>query len=608
MISKIRLIKILTYFAFATFLLSPAHCRAVDQPEFPIRTELTKHSECEINAICADLNIDIQSGNFVYANTATEVGLPMQVRLNKAQSNNVRRIRVEYPTPTIKIESLGEKKLRIPVYYNQAKILLVIYPISPELNADLALDFEAGICGDGCRMLQTTLPPMKISAARDVQRDLLSDSFLVIILAAILGGFILNFMPCVLPVLSLKILGFVKYSGMSRIQIVLNLLFVASGIFFVFTVLAGFTAGFKIAGHTLGWGVHFQNPFFLSFLIMIMVLLILNHMGCYEIRLPSNVNTKLNDMNFRSEYLNSFASGVLMTVLATPCTAPFLTTAVTFALSQHSILFIFFIYFAVALGMSIPYLASAAAPSMFLLLPKPGKWMVTMKKCLVIPMITTVMWLLYLLYRQIHLTLFVISGLGILISLWIIINFISGRSLLDMKKFLWPHTLMKKWVQRLGQAQSVFLSVGIVVSVLICGWATFSFAKFNGTRQYSKEHKHAIWIDFDPYVIQGYVRDKRIVFVNVTADWCVTCKINETLVLENEEMLKKLEKFDVVLMRADYTDKNDNIENYMKEGKHYAVPLNVVYGPGIEDGLVLPEVLTQEKLIKAIQLASLVER
>ena len=215
-----------------------------------------------------------------------------------------------------------------------------------------------------------------------------------------LGGLILNVMPCVLPVIALKIFGFIRQAGESPRRILaLGFTFVA-GIFAWFLLLAGLIVGFKAAGSQLNWAFQFQHPAFVAVMVVILLLFSLNLLGIFEIVLPSRFQGKVAAASDREGYTGTFFHGVFATLMATPCTAPFLGPALGFALAQPAPV-VFGMFGSIAAGMSTPYAVLAVKPAWLRYLPKPGMWMVRLKQALGVLLLGTVTWLGSVLYKQI---------------------------------------------------------------------------------------------------------------------------------------------------------------------------------------------------------------
>lgn len=353
-------------------------------------------------------------------------------------------------------------------------------------------------------------------------------SFVFALLTAVLGGFILNFMPCVLPVLSLKILRVVHVGCEDEKIVRRSFLVTSAGILASLLVMAFATIALKAAGHAVGWGMQFQQPGFLLFLIVIIAAFAANLLGLYEIQLPQFLSDRMVSVP-HSRLIGDFLSGAFAALLATPCSAPFLGTAVGFALAK-GVKEIIAIFLALGLGMILPYLLVAAWPRLATRLPRPGHWMLRLKKILGFVLALTALWL--------------------------------------------------AWV--------------FAIELTSVPAASISAA-------YAQQG----WRPFAEESIERYVNEGRVVFVDVAADWCLTCKTNKQMVIDSDSVSARLfHNPDIVLMYGDWTRSDAKISDYMRRYGHYGVPFNVVYGPGAPNGIVLPEILTRQTVFDALDRAT----
>jgi suppressor for copper-sensitivity B len=398
--------------------------------------------------------------------------------------------------------------------------------------------------------------------------------FLLMLGFAIIGGLILNIMPCVLPVLSLKILGVMKKSGKESPIVRRSFLASATGIITSFMVLATLVVGLKAAGQTVGWGFQFQEPYFLIVLSLILTFFAANLFGFFEIRLPQFLsNFELTKSHKSEGYLEHFLTGVFATLLATPCSAPFLGTAIGFAFSQGAFE-VFALFFAMGIGLSLPYLAFAAFPKLVKLLPKPGAWMVKAKLVLGALLLATAVWVLWVLASQEG----VITSLAITVMLAMLII-----------AFKLPKKL------RLGTVAALTI-VCLLLPMLL-------MEKHEEQQPAEAAVSTDLWQDFDLGRVKTLVADGNVVLVDVTADWCLTCKANKLLVLDTAVVVDLLKMPHTVAMKADWTNRDQAIADYLKTFGRYGIPFNVVYGPGAPKGIALPELLSEDKLRKALEKA-----
>ncbi len=422
-------------------------------------------------------------------------------------------------------------------------------------------------------------------------------SLLAALIPALLGGLILNGMPCVLPIVSLKLFGFAQASGRPRREIVGGALMTTLGILVSFWALAGATLLARSAGQAVGWGIQFQNPLFVTFLALVLTLFSLNVWGLFEIQLPHALASRLGGHTHSAHeghshshsaashqggggkgYSGHFFSGVFATLMATPCSAPFLGTAVGFALSQPATTIVF-VFTAVGIGLAIPYLLLAAMPRATRLLPRPGEWMVTLRGVMGFLIAGTTIWLLYVLAAQMDSARLAFLEVG----------------LLTLALFIWLQSRSQKTALRVfGRAGAV---TAAVLVLLLANGAT---AQSRGPGAAAGGVQVLDWVPFDPVQAETLAAEGRLVFVDVTADWCATCKVNERLVLETDETAELFDRYEVVAMKADWTNRNDDIARYLASFGRYGIPFYALYRPGQEPH-VFSELLRGGRLEEAIR-------
>ena len=455
------------------------------------------------------------------------------------------------------------------------------------LTADLPVlqwpSDDAGLVGraitvtlvDGGRAIEETLTvePWQAPAAAEGR-----PAWPVVLGLALLGGLILNLMPCVLPVLSLKLLSIVSHGGRSAALVRRGFLASAAGILASFCVLAAAAIAVKATGGAVGWGVQFQQPAFLVFMVVVVTLFASNLFGLFEIPLPTPVADLAGRFGSGDGIAGHFATGVFATLLATPCSAPFLGTAVGFALSQGP-LEILAVFLALGVGLALPYLAVAAVPRLVAWLPRPGRWMVWLRRLLGLALVATAVWLLAVLAVLTSATAaYVVAGLMLGIGVLLGARRAAGG------------------LARAGRG------VGIVALVVLA-FAVPALVQPVATA--SAPAVPAAWQPFDRTGIPGQVAEGRVVFVDVTADWCITCQANKALVLDRGDVAQALRDPGVVPMLADWTRPDPGISAYLAEYGRYGIPFYAVYGPAAPQGLPLPEVLTESIVLDALRRAGL---
>ncbi len=436
---------------------------------------------------------------------------------------------------------------------------------APEL-ADLPLTITLH---DGKRALEAAVRPAASARSGPALAPMLA--------VALLGGFILNFMPCVLPVLALKLLGVVGQGGRAQGAIRLNFLASAAGILFSFLVLAGGLIALKSAGAAVGWGIQFQQPIFLAVLAVVLVLFAANLFGLFHVPLPAWLGgIAAGEPRHGHSLAGSFAAGAFATLLATPCSAPFLGTAVGFALARGAgeILMIFA---ALGLGLALPWLVVAAFPGVARALPRPGRWMGWLKAVLGLALLVAALWLISILDLQI------------------------GRGAAGLVAGLLAALLLALALGRtvpLGWRGATPVVVGLLAIAAVAVPARMPVVA--AASEEGAPAEAGPWREFAAGDIAGLVASGRTVLVDVTADWCLTCQVNKRLVLESDEIRPLLDSADMVAMRADWTRPDPAISAYLAGFGRYGIPFNAVYGPNAPGGIVLPEVLTREAVRQAI--------
>jgi suppressor for copper-sensitivity B len=416
---------------------------------------------------------------------------------------------------------------------------------------------------DGPLSLETTTTPRR-PPARDAAR------LLAILGIALLGGFILNFMPCVLPVLSIKFLALAAHSGRPRAAIRRGFLASAAGIVATFLLLAATLVALRTAGLAVGWGLQFQHPAFLVLMTALLTLFAGNLAGLFEIGLPrwmGGLAERSAGADGQRGYGGDFFAGVLATLLATPCSAPFLGTAIGFALAGDSI-DIVAVFLALGVGLAMPYLAVAALPAIAARLPRPGRWMLTARRILAALLAVSALWLLSVLASQAGASAALLVAVALLVALG----------------FLWRARSAS--LRRAGAVAAIVVAFAVPFALPAPAPPTLAAA--------------ALWRGFDRAAIDRLVGEGKIVFVDVTADWCINCKVNERLVLQSDAVRRRLAGADIVAMRADWTRPDSAIASFLRGFGRYGIPFYAVYGPATPDGQPLSEILTQGEVLSAL--------
>jgi thiol:disulfide interchange protein DsbD len=398
-----------------------------------------------------------------------------------------------------------------------------------------------------------------------------------------LGGLILNLMPCVLPVISLKIFGFVQQAGQSRQKILRSGIAFTIGIFAWFIAIALILIALKSAGRDVTWGgFQFTNAYFVLALSVIVLVFALNLFGVFEISLPQTMTSGLLSSTDRKDDLGSFFQGVFATVLATPCTAPFLGTALGFAFTQSAVI-ILAMFAAIAAGMSAPYLFLSAQPAWLRFLPRPGPWMVHVKQFMGFLLLATLLFLLYVLGAQ----------RGLEGAIW------ASCFLLVIAIACWM-----KGAFVLPTASVAKRSIVLVLMLLLLLGSGIYFIgdKFQSTKMASADLQlQGGWQPFTPDRLQGELDQGRTVFVDFTAAWCLTCKFNEANVLESAQVRDAFQRHGIVKLKADWTNGDPVITKLLRHFGRPGVPLYVLYPGKNEEPIVFPELLSKGTLLEKVE-------
>ena len=405
-----------------------------------------------------------------------------------------------------------------------------------------------------------------------------------------IGGFILNLMPCVLPVISLKIFGFIKQSGESRAKIFHSGLAFTAGIFAWFIALALLLIALKSAGRDVTWGgFQFTNAYFVLTLSVIVLVFALNLFGVFEISLPPSLSRGMLSTAERKDHLGSFFQGVFATVLATPCTAPFLGTALGFAFTQ-SPLVILSMFVAVAAGMSAPYFLLSAQPAWMRFLPQPGPWMVHVKQFMGFLLLATLLFLLYVLGAQ----------RGLDGAIW------ASCFLLIIALACW---MKGAFIVPTASGLKRAIACGLMLVLLVAGGLYFIGNKFQSSKiDVAQNTSGGDWQPFTPERLQSEREQGHAVFVDFTAAWCLTCKFNEKTVLENSEVRDAFQRHGVVKMKADWTNGDSVITKLLQQFGRPGVPLYVLYPGKSQEPIVFPELLTKNVLLDKLETITVASR
>jgi len=396
------------------------------------------------------------------------------------------------------------------------------------------------------------------------------------IVLALAGGLLLNLMPCVFPVLSLKVLGFVAHRDGGAAMRDHGLAF-GAGVIVSFWLLAGVLIALRAAGQQLGWGFQLQSPATIAGLAVLFFVLALNLSGVFEVSqfVPSSLAT----WNAKNPLLNDALSGALAVVVASPCSAPFMGAALGYALAGP-MLSTWIVFTALAIGMALPYVLLAYFPAWRTRLPKPGAWMLRLKHVLAFPLYATVLWLLWVLGAQLDND--AVLRLGV--------------TLLLIALGLWAWQTMRSG----GARGWGIASVASIAVALVVGWPVVATSASDaGANTGKRLAADGPWQEYSPARVAELVASGRTVFVDFTAAWCVTCQVNKRLVLNTDAVQNVFARRNVALLQADWTRRDPAIGAALAALGRDGVPVYVFYRPGKEP-LLLPEVLTKQHILDAV--------
>ncbi len=440
-------------------------------------------------------------------------------------------------------------------------------PLSEAASLEGLLVVESSVRGDVARRgFHLQLAPMPTSAS-----PASSTGLAPALIFALLGGLILNVMPCVLPVLGIKVLGFVKEAGEKRHRLAGHGLAYAAGVLFSFALLASALLTLRAGGESLGWGFQLQSPVLVALLAYLMLLVGLNLSGVFT--LGSGLMGAGQSLTAGRGLANTFAVGVLAAVVASPCTAPFMGSALGFAITRP-ITEAMLIFLALGAGFALPVLLLSLLPAWVRFLPRPGPWMKAFQQALAFPMYATAAWLLWVLSQQTD-----ARGYGAALA---------GLVLLALAAWLYGRWQPSGW--RLG-----LLGIGAT--------ALMALAVAPLTRMPSSSGAAAL-PEYPPWSeqrVQELLAEGRPVFVNFTAAWCITCKVNERVALATRETRELFESRDVAYLVADWTRRDPKITRQLERHGRSGVPLYLLYSPSAGQPRVLPQLLTEGLIADVIQ-------
>jgi thiol:disulfide interchange protein len=391
---------------------------------------------------------------------------------------------------------------------------------------------------------------------------------------ALIGGLILNVMPCVLPVISLKIFGFVSEAGIEPKKAFRLSMAFSFGIIGCFAVLAALVVLLQTAGAQVGWGFQFQDSRFILLISCLVFAFALNLFGVFELSVSAQATQGLANLARGQGYGGAFFQGVFATVLATPCTAPFLGTASAFAFAQPGwVTFLVFLF--IGLGMAFPYLLLAFNPKWLRYLPKPGDWMLRLKQCMGFLLVGTLLWLMWILGQM--------RGVDAVVEL--------GAILLVIAILAWIKGAF--WTPFSSRRSRLLAFVAMVLVLLLAG-VSYGFVT---------KPSQLAWQPFSKSALDEALSSGKPVFVDFTADWCITCKTNERFAIDTPRVRQEFLKRNVVALKADWTKGEPEITQILKKFGRAGVPMYLFYPGGSKETaepVLLPELITSQTVLDAL--------
>ncbi|WP_027015644.1 thioredoxin family protein [Comamonas composti] len=450
-----------------------------------------------------------------------------------------------------------------------------------EQGLPIAWRSQAQVEGRWTPMTMTTVSPA-LQAALDANKTQAGTpatsgtSLWMALLGGLIGGLILNLMPCVFPVLAIKVLGFAQHGQNRRAQRLGGLAYTA-GVVLSFLALGGLLLGLRAAGEQLGWGFQLQSPLIVALLAALFTLLGLNLAGLFEF--GSLLPSRWASAHARHPVADAFLSGVLAVAIASPCTAPFMGASLGFAIDMPAVQALT-VFVALGLGMAAPYLLASFVPAIVGWLPRPGAWMNTFRHAMAFPMFATVVWLVWVLGQQSG-----IDGAAALLAL-----LLAGAAL------VWALTLQ-------GRARIVLASLVVLLSASLLyvaapliGAESHAGAARPGDEQTASGE---LWQPWSAARVDELQTTGQPVFVDFTAAWCVTCQVNKRTTLSNAEVLAAFEQHEVALLRADWTRRDPAITQALNQLGRSGVPVYVLYVPG-QQPVVLSELISKREVLDAL--------
>lgn len=527
----------------------------IDETQYSINYSIDNYDN-EKKHLLSYLNIHLKQKSRIFVkNKAND---EPQTRVTLENKRNISAVEIKWPTP--------EKSSNDAFYYTgDINIPISIGLIDPSSNTEFDLNILIAVCDKFCSQKSYILN-FNIPAALSSN---INYTLLKMLVLAFIGGVILNLMPCVLPVLSIKLLSVINARHQTRQKIRLHFLATIFGIVILFLIFASIAYLLKASGEYVGLGLNFQQPQFVIFLILSLIFFACSLDEKITIVLPNSLNAILSKYSNEGKIVGSFLSGAFATLIATSCTAPFVGSAISFSLLYGKVE-IYSIFLCLGLGMSLPYMILVVNPDLIKYIPKQGKWILLLKKFLTILVYLTVLWLIFIISNLLD-----TKAAVILFMLSLLLKFFIEN---------------KQGLLKYGLVKLIFCTL-----IITCG---FFLPKLTFKEDILRQEEVlSVWKKFNLKKLNEYIASDKVVLVDVSADWCITCKYNKFVILDNEYMLYYYKKHNIVVMRADYTSNNKEISDYLKSYNRRGIPFDVIYSKKYPHGIILPTILKTSDVI-----------
>ncbi len=570
-------------FFFGCLIAPLSHSASTQEGPVNIHLESTVHSIPRDQPFWIAVKFNVKPGWHVYGSEPGEGAIPLT--LDWSLPGGVKILETIWPEP----RSISHASVTSQVYANEFSVLVKMESYSPILEGKIDLSLRWVACRDICSLgnaklslhfpLTGKLLPLSevIQLEQKAEQhvsDILDYSWALALFFAFVGGIILNGMPCVLPVLSLKLLGMVQHKDLKKSELIKHGFSYTGGVLLSFLIISTTLLFLRDQGQELGWGFQLQSPLFIAFLCGLFFLLALNLWGVFEIG-TSLVRFQSLETH-KNSYVSSFLNGILACIVASPCTAPFMGSALGVAITQ-SWFFSTLIFVSLGLGMALPFLIVCLFPKALNFLPKPGPWMKAFKHILGFSLMATVLWLCWIFGHQ--------TDVNALVKLLVALLILAvGASI----KGSWG-TLCKPQLTRLI-ANSVSFAF-----IILAGLIVFESTQINSTT--------LKWEVYSPERFEELRAEGKPVLIDFTATWCLTCQVNKKLALESDSVIKKIKELGIVPMRADWTNQDPVITQTLAGYGRNSIPLYALhYGTDeFRKPIILPQFLTSQSVIKELE-------